>query len=429
MPVGPRIGMGPVAYQTSPIRKCDERVVGTCVTANPCCAVIACTYCLEWLVYGEEPVKGTAKTADDGSLKGQVDGREFYAEWRRDEYTNQCYLWVFYGGQLVIVIPLCDDLITCRDYSYSAAVTLEDEYGTSGTLTWTRFEMRPVEYRLNASGCKMLYCGTCECSVKRLCVDIDEVPDYYYLPGNTQYRGDIGDVADACDPPLWQGTVEGYHIAVRLGYDSYNHCVLSGTIAGEEFDPVIIDNCAAIDVTFELASGTKIRLRSMTCEDCKDQPGACQCGRPFGNSVTIRFSSENETGTIHSTTLNFSDSILVPGIQCPQELDGVCYGYEGQWCGSLAIPMGGHRNVCIEFKMVCSLLCGGFCLYSRYSDRDLPDTAPYYGWCRMVSVGDCECPATLLYTVLTNIVGNCPGSVWGYQVNSFLVTESEANCA
>jgi hypothetical protein len=323
-----RVGLGPVAYQVDPIRKCDEKVIDSCKTDHKCCAVISCEYCLEWIPYGEEPILGSASSTDDGGITGEVNGMQFRAEWQREAYTNACQLWVYVDDVLQAIIPLCGDTgVTCRNLSYSLGqlVTQNDEEGyvtEPGELVWTRKEKRPLPYRKDDTLCTQHFCGNCECTCRELCVTFTIPSVYIGLDDDLTCSTALGESPynDDCSGPVWEGVVacgdKERTLSFAMVRDQYTgDCVFAATVDGEPYSFPMLE-CDGIDFRIELEDGTFIDVR------CKDQCEECESGCPDDACACEIVNPTCLIGTLTGTTEPDDDcagptvsgsSITVPG--------------------------------------------------------------------------------------------------------------------
>lgn len=311
----------------------------------------------------------------------------------------------------------CYEGQSCRDSSDSAEASIGYE---TGTLRWEKYEARPLPTVVDPiTGCRVHFCGTCHCTTRCLCVAINTAIVEGY--GSTQYAGEICDITYSdCEGPNWSGTVGGIAIDLQLDADEYDgSCFVHGTIAGESVSQSISSDCSAINLTFTLEDGATVQITSKECACAEDEPGICMCNRGFGQSPTIAFASANAMSTIHTVTLSYSANID-DGLVCTPIMP--CQGYTGRFEGVLALPMGGSAFDGIDFRLVCSLECGGYCLYFRYDSRTSP------GWCRSdTSAFDCVCPATIVYEANTNMGFPCTIDP-GYQILEFVFEEDVTNC-
>lgn len=280
---GPQIGLGPVHYQINKIAKCDEKLIDSCDTDHRCCAVVACDYCLEWEEYGEAILYGFAGTNGQGDLSGDVAGMAFLATIRRDSYEDKCELWVYLDETVVAVIPLCEELISCRDVSWETSVTLAAEsYGAddiTGILRWIKLEKRPLPLTNRVGECVSKFCGNCNCTCRELCVKLTG-PDGDILCSTV--LGEAPYVTD-CDGPLWEGLLTcGYvdrDLSFTIRRDEYSGgCVFVASVDGETFEFELIQ-CDAIDFEFQLADGSFVSVACKEC-DCTEEVIVypCECG-------------------------------------------------------------------------------------------------------------------------------------------------------
>jgi len=80
------------------LRRCDERRSDSCSDeTDGCCAVIPCTYCLIWEVYGDTPEYGTATFASNG-WTGTIANATFAGYWERNYDTGECEFVVVLDG-------------------------------------------------------------------------------------------------------------------------------------------------------------------------------------------------------------------------------------------------------------------------------------------------------------------------------------------
>jgi hypothetical protein len=415
--VGAMIGMGPVTYQGPGISKCDEKIIDACNTPTRCCAVVACTYCLEWREYGEDPQYGTATTDDSGNLSGEIAGFLFEAIWQRNEYTNDCELGLWIDGETVGVLPLCGVLDGCNDVSSELTYQVRDSYGNAtreGTLSWQKKTLKPLPYRKDENGCTQKFCGNCDCTCKALCVDVREV---VYSDFIDTYRGVLPDTSGNCEAPVWAGTIGKFTISLALSRDEYDNCVVIATANGEQAT-VIVDACDSLSGTVELYDGSSFTFRCNDCLNCEDEIGDCICGRPLGQTLTLLWSSGNGThgDAPREFTLSYGFT-SAEGIVCdPYPVGGPFPAYTGSASGTFPIPQGGTRGDTLYVMMVCCLGCPN-CVYYRYaSAMAVGDLQWYITYMTL----DCNCPA--IFTT-----DNMQGPL-DYQINDVTITEEESNC-
>lgn len=282
--------------------KCSERQTNSCdlTETDGCCSVIPCVLCLQFYVapstyyYGEAPFAGS-------TWSGTIAGVSFQAYWERDYQTDECEFVVAVNG-IVVYRKSCYEGASCRHPDGSTTVTIgEDE----GTLTWSVFESRPLEYIQDPdSGCRTYFCDDCECSCECLCVTITETD-------TTTHLGEICDTAYDCDAPLWVGTVGGYDLSMSMGRDEYGRCIITPTVDGIEQDAVLFPGCADAVTSVTLLDGTTIAL---TCKRCScEEADTCPCcpGWPQGASGSIAWTTsavanDCEDGSEESVTGDFS---------------------------------------------------------------------------------------------------------------------------
>ena len=256
--------MGPIYWNPqSPthLKKCSEFISNSCTdeASLGCCGVLPCSYCLEFHPYGE-PVEYGLATFTGSSWSGTIAGASFSAFWDRGLYGDgECEFVVEIDGEEVYRESCYMGQQSCRDSSDEAEATIGYK---SGTLIWIKREHRPLEYVEDFDTyCMEHFCDSCECSCKTLCLTI-------YDPDGTQTdRGELNDVAYACDPPKWEGRVGYFDLSLALERDLYGQCIIVGTVDGEEQDPVLAPGCTGLAGEIELYDGTRIVFACKVC-DC-----------------------------------------------------------------------------------------------------------------------------------------------------------------
>lgn len=249
------------------LKPCQERTVAACdtVPTDGCCGVIPCKLCLEWQVYGEVSQYGSAEFADS-SWTGTVDGMSFVAYWERN-YDDECEFVVELDGEEVYRAN-CYEGASCRSPGGEADVSTEY---IEGTLVWSTFEPRELQVVVDPdTGCRDFFCGDCRCSCECLCVNITE-----YGGDVVTLSGELCDVAYACDPPTWEGTIGYYELSLTLGRDQYGQCIITPTVDGVELEPVEAPGCGSMTATFTDEAGN---IFEVTCKECScDVPCPCPC--------------------------------------------------------------------------------------------------------------------------------------------------------
>lgn len=264
--------MGPQYWKpqaTTKLKKCSEFVSPACdpIPTDGCCAVIPCSYCLTWAVYGETDQKAVASFDTDGWY-GTISATAFRGYWERNYDTDECEFVVTLDA-VEVYRKSCYEGQSCRDSSDSTDATIG--YDT-GTLTWTKIEPRPLEYVTDyETNCRKHFCGSCECSCDCLCVTIT---DSY---GDTLATGEICDTAYPCDGPVWAGTVGDYGLSLALGEDSYGECMITPTINGVEQASVSANGCGTMSAVIELDDGNTITVACKVCDCSITEPVPCVC--------------------------------------------------------------------------------------------------------------------------------------------------------
>ncbi len=385
------------------LKKCSERRSDSCADeTDGCCAVIACTYCLQWDVYGSEPVYGTADFAADGWY-GTIAGAQFAGYWQRNYDTGECEFIVTLDGE-EIYRKSCYEGQSCRDSSDSAEATIDYE---AGTLTWTRLEPRPLPYVVDdETGCRTWFCGDCECTCRCLCVTITDGYD------PTQVcQGELCDTAYSdCEGPVWAGTIAcagtEYVLSLALDRDSYGNCILQPTVNGVLHESIAVDVCTAISGTVTLDDGTTIVVACKECDCNTIPPTTCCNGREL-------------TGPLEVTVDN---SLTTCG---PQPVISLTQGQDGCWTGGgtvqLPFPAGGEdecQDVTFEFELCCDPAGPVYGLEYRWTHLGITSS-----WCTAIRDGEtCECP----YVGLFSHNSLC-GGTWNGEV-SFVVEEPAGAC-
>lgn len=250
--------MGPNFWRhpANGLKKCSEKTRTSCTDHDDCCAVTACTYCLELEVYGDPVQHGVADQAAN-HWTGTVGGYPFDMYWERNYETGVCELIVIFDGEEVYR-KTCDEGQSCRDSTDSVEVIVGYP-PESATLRWIKHEPLALPHVNDPdTGCKTWFCGECECSCECLCVTITE-------PDGDVFSGEICSGAYECDGPTWEGTIGYYELSIRLDRGVYGECVLVGTVNGDEQEPVEASGCKDMSATITLYDGTTIAVRCKVC--------------------------------------------------------------------------------------------------------------------------------------------------------------------
>lgn len=272
--------MGPNYWKkrSTELKKCSEFSLGkSCPEPvfDDCCKIVACSYCLELDMYGEDLKSGIAEF-NSTKYTGEINGLSFELFVRRNEYTNICETVVLLDGQ-EIYIRSCEEGMSCRDLSDEVDIVIDYE---SGTLSWYKVEPLPLPHIEHPdTGCKTWFCGECECTSECLCVKIVE-------PDGNQISGEICNINYDCGAPNWEGAVGNYNLAVALERGEDGECLIVSSVDGEEQTPTVIINCNNISITIELYDGTVITLASKICV-CEDLYNMLCCPEPMGPVVYV----------------------------------------------------------------------------------------------------------------------------------------------
>jgi hypothetical protein len=268
--LGPNKGMGPVWLQNDGLKRCSEFHVDVCdpQLADLCCAVLPCTYCLKWEVYGMPDEIGIATFDKDRAYwKGTIFGHTFIAYW--ENRYGVCYFVVLLDEKQIKATS-CNEGVTCRDSSGFVMKTIDYEYGK---LSWTRQETQKLPYVQTDDGCMDFFCGTCECAPKELCAILHIKSGSAVLLGEKEIGMDPY-IDPKCDGPEWRGSVpvtfnvlkKDIDVYVYLYRDPYTGaCILSGVVNKLTLPPKIVTNCKQLDVTYTLYDGSIVRIKSKDC--------------------------------------------------------------------------------------------------------------------------------------------------------------------
>lgn len=276
--------MGPNYWRhpANGLQKCSEKTRESCTDHDDCCAVTACTYCLELETYGDPIQHGVADQSANHWI-GTVAGYSFDMYWER--VYDVCYLVVIFDGEEVYR-KTCDEGQSCRDSTDSAEVTVGYP-PESATLRWIKHEPLALPHIDDPdTGCKTWFCGECDCSCECLCVIIR---DPY---GDEVDRGEICTAAGyPCQAPLWEGTVGDYVLSLALARDSYGDCVIIATVNGSETGTFAVTGCKDMFATIELGDGNTADVSCKIC-DCIE-PFPCCPGIDYPSTIPLTVISMN----------------------------------------------------------------------------------------------------------------------------------------
>jgi len=258
------------------LKPCAERMVDTCDVdaTDGCCGVIPCKLCLEWEVYGEDIAYGSADFAGS-SWTGTVGGHSFVSYWQRNSYDECEYIVTLDDEE--VYRATCYEGASCRNPS--GDVDVSTAY-LEGTLRWSKFDPRELALIVDPdTGCNDFFCGACRCTCECLCITITTI--------GTVLSGEICNTTYSdCDPPVWGGTVAGYHLLVELGRDDYGNCTITLTADGEEAGPVIATGCSDMSASVTLYDDTII---SVVCKQCACSSGCLNGCCPGSNIEDVVF--------------------------------------------------------------------------------------------------------------------------------------------
>jgi len=265
--------MGPEFWtpdKPTKLKKCSEFVSPACnpIPTDGCCAVIPCSYCLTWTLYGKPPQYGTA-LFNGTAWTGTVGGKAFVAFWEVGYVSGECEYVVTFGGTEVYRVN-CYGGQSCRDSSDFAEAYI---YPDNGTLKWDKILHRPLEYEVDYyTNCREHFCGNCECSCASLCATL-------IGPDCCEVRFLMPDVSYPCDGPTWTGsgmcgaTLKTAAISLyKREYDGA--CMLSGSVNGQSLDDLVLSACVGWTAAWTLYDGTYLRV---VCDECECNTDADSC--------------------------------------------------------------------------------------------------------------------------------------------------------
>lgn len=157
----------------------------------------------------------------------------------------------------------------------------------------------------------------------------------------------------------------------------------------------------------------------LECGCCGEGVGDCVCGRPLGQTLTLRWSSGNGThgSAPRIITLDYVQ-FEEDDISCPPYSPGPFPVYRGVVSGTFPLPMGGTREDSLEIVIVCGCIGCELCVYYRWLNGGF-----YPTWfLTSIIEQSCICPAVFRVGSFTD------GEVWGYQVSDIEVYENPENC-
>lgn len=337
-------GLGPKWWQKpgNKLQKCSERKSNWCdpTETDGCCAIIACTYCLELEPYGGAIQYGTADFVTEG-WEGTVGGNSFFGFWEKD-YEGICEFVVLFNG-VEVYRESCEGGQSCRDSSDETVVVIDYE---DYTLRWIRHEPLPLQYvKEDETNCTVHFCDDCECSCECLCVVIK---DSY---GVVISRGEICNISYPCGGPIWEGVVGYYDLSIALGRNEYGQCIITATVDGVEQAAVLAPGCGDMAATIELEDGTIIEVR---CKKCSCDAGAWPCCDGIGTPDVLYLTL---------TTISMICSCLNGQVITLYPTDNTTINWEAIWqwpCTDLFFP----ENVTwFRFRVFCDVGNGFSQLY------------------------------------------------------------------
>lgn len=264
---------------------CDT---GTPPDAGACCDLIPCAFCVQYEVYGEEPIRVYIEYGS-GQWYGSIGGVTVLMYWYVNAY-GECAFVVEYGGEVVYEKTIAEGQ-SCEN----PTDFVELPYGT---LSWTIHPLSPMKRQDENTP----FCGVCDCTSECICITVTDPPDR--VGGARAYNGEVCvDDYDECDDPLWAGNVGGREIEITLLPDRVtNQCVLVIDVDGEVFD-LDVFLCDDMSFSVELYDGTIVTGASKKCE-CEEPPRICpDCQNNFPSTVNVLIPSLEvaDTATLSSS--------------------------------------------------------------------------------------------------------------------------------
>lgn len=269
------------------LKPCSERMVAVCdsETHAGCCKVPPCRLCLKLTIYGEDPVTGSATESSIG-WDGTVGGHTFHSYWERN--YGICEYVVEFDDEEVYR-STCEDGASCRNPGGEVEVVVGYP-GESATLEWAKYDPRELQLIDDPdSGCRTYFCGDCRCTCQCLCAVL------YDGYGTELDRGELCSSGYGCEPPLWEGVLDGRPFSLALGRDQYGNCIVTPTADGYELPPVEAPGCASMAATIEIDPDTVLVV---SCKECGcEKPDWCPCcpGWPQLASGLIHWTTAVET--------------------------------------------------------------------------------------------------------------------------------------
>lgn len=389
--------MGPNFWRhpANGLKKCSEKTRTSCTDHDDCCAVTACTYCLELEVYGDPVQHGVADQAAN-HWTGTVGGYPFDMYWERNYETGVCELIVIFDGEEVYR-KSCEDGQSCRDSSDEVEVIVGYP-PESATLRWIKHEPLQLPHIDDPdTGCKTWFCGECDCSCDCLCVTITD-------PENFIFSGEICNVNSYdCEGPLWQGQVIDYYLSILLGRDEYGDCIITATVDGYEQPPVVVSGCKNMSATIVLEDGTSI---AVVCKTCACAVSLCCGGRDLAGDLFLKMVYPGTGGGCGDTSITLT-------------------GGGGNWYGSadaLAEIPGGGGEECVPFSVHFWFYCdpGGPVYQLAWYYEYLGVRTPLADWCGLAKLTE-DCDEPYLGTWAEN--EDCAPAFWN-GFFTFLVSEA-----
>lgn len=348
-------GLGPKWWQKpgNKLQKCAEWKSDWCdpTETDGCCAIIACTYCLELEPYGGAIQYGTADFVTEG-WEGTVGVYSFFGYWEKN-YEGICEFVVLFNG-VEVYRESCEGGQSCRDSSDETGVVIDYE---DYTLRWIRHEPLPLHYvKEDETNCTVHFCDDCECSCECLCVTITEG---YTLE---VVKGEICNVSYPCDGPIWEGIVGDYDLSIALGRDEYGRCIITTSVNGVDQGAVLAPGCGDMAATITLEDGTTIDVICKKC-DCGETQPPC-CNRPLPKNCLTGVASTDPNALPLTLSVDLTATSSYGAYDCfngsgtltfltPLDSGGLCC-WEGRISGSCVNCNGETYNWYVDMVVCCS---------------------------------------------------------------------------
>ena len=304
------------------VKKCSEKRLDPCdvESTDLCCEVVPCRLCLTFAGV-EDTVYGEAEFSTDGWF-GAVGSFLFFAYWERDQYTGECEFVVTINNEEVYR-KSCYEGASCRD----PGDTVEFY---EGALTWEVKTDFPLPHVTDPdTGCKVHFCGACNCTCECLCVTLVE-------PGGASYTARLcASSAEGCGGPVWAGNVGFRNLSFTLESDENGECIIC-LDDGYDVSCVSVTECLNINATWNLSDGATVTAVCGGC-GCVEAGVPCSCdGRCNPLMVDTLLGTEVPTTACE----NPMPVVLGFDISSVQSSGGACFNGSGEITFKTAVTGG-----------------------------------------------------------------------------------------